>query len=186
MPNNDDILTHVNIGDPVRLSASRENMVADATRDFERRQGIFERGRHALWRRGDVRIQNQTGANIPMLTVLGITTPAITPAQNQSQFEQRPILGGTNATTIYLGNWCVAAEAIPAGAIGEGWAFGVCPAMVNFTNGATFGWADVTVAGSVLTAAATTGGAQIVWSPQTTAAYTTGVVECLIRFVPGH
>jgi hypothetical protein len=178
MPNNDDTLSYVSPGDPLRESAGRHNRVNEMAREYLARVGGVRVGNLPRIRRANAIVQNSSGSNVPAFSILGIGGVVTTPQQNRAQFEQRPVLIGVTPGASYKGKWVITAEAIPSGATGQAFAFDVCPAWVNIGTSGD-GWADCgsTAANLVSQAKPAAGGAQILWPKAGT-----GLVEGLVRF----
>ena len=122
-------------------------------------------------------IQNNSGGDLPALSILGISTSFFDPSANVVSFAQgAPVLGGVTPTvTDHAGRFAVLLQPIDNGAIGEVCISGLCAVGVNVTDeGHKF--ADVSDGDTTQLASGDTGAAAILWKPSGT-----GPLPCIVR-----
>ena len=159
-----DAMRKVRSGEPLAIPAQAYNAFIDAATDFRNRTAST--GRHATpsTRQADiVLVRNDSGAPQDQFAVLGIDTPVIDPADNESEFTSRVVLSCvTPAVDTHEGRFVILAEPLAGGMMGRAYIAGVCPVQVNVSDEAhTF--ATIIDADATQLASATSGSAQILW-----------------------
>jgi hypothetical protein len=112
---------------------------------------------------GTILIRNDDDAAVDRFGVLGITGVAIDHAASASEFENRPVLTGTEPTVAdHRNKFVVAQEPIAVGGFGRAMVFGVTPVVVNVLD-ADHVRADVKNTDATSLESGITGAAHILW-----------------------
>lgn len=139
-----DPLIDVTPGAPLHFSASRHNLVNEATRRV-----LSDKGRagaaalETLPDYAEVRIKNNSGQTVPRFGVLGINGFLITPPTSAQQFTAGPTLSGVTPTeATHTGKFVILRDRLANGRMGRGLVAGAVICKVDMQN-ATDKFADV-------------------------------------------
>ena len=129
----------VHTGEPIELPAAAWNAMIDAAMAEQRQRSSIRLGPHprALGpQAATVLLHNGVGYDLPRFGVAGIANVVISPADNADAFKGRIALAGVVPTTAdYLGQFAIAQEPIPDGAIGRALVAGI--SIVQIEVGST-------------------------------------------------
>jgi len=128
-----DSLRKVQSGQKLVIPAAAYNSFIDAAVDYRRRTAHIGQQSQPSFRQGNiVLVRNDSGSNQNRLAVLGIDTPIIDPASNDSEFKNRVALSCvTPAENTHEGKFVILAEPLASGKIGRAYAAGVCPVQID-------------------------------------------------------
>ena len=154
------------VGEKVILGGATYNSIGAVVRAFQAGElggkGGKTAGRRA--RQVELSVTNTTGGNLGRFAVVGIDGPSVTPAVNETEFENNLVLDVvTPVAGTHEGKFAVLLEAIPAGKIGRACVAGVVQCTINVADVTCADFADVAdgVTGSLSTC--TGGSAAVLW-----------------------
>lgn len=128
-----DHMKKVQSGNPLVIPAQAYNAFIDAAVDYCRRTAHIGQQSQPSFRQGSiVLVRNDSGSNQNRLAVLGIDTPIIDPASNDSEFKNRVALSCvTPAADTHEGKFVILVEPLASGKIGRAYVAGVCPVQID-------------------------------------------------------
>ena len=132
-----DPFQHVRPGQKVKISAPAWNGAMNAARAHQQSTAAGASAgtpKQQFPQTGIVLVKNNSGGDLGMLSVLGIDGPLFDPTDSAAvnEFKSRVVLKGiTPSATTHKGKFVILREPLKAGAIGEAYAAGCCPAKVN-------------------------------------------------------
>lgn len=138
-------LKHQSKGQQFDVTASRHNLIADATNDYLSRK--FRRGGVAgvADAKTLLSVTNSTGTDWAIGHAVAIGTPTTAPATSEELFLNRLIFSGTRPVSADFGKFGICIEPIPTGSTGYVALGGVVAAKVVVpSNGTWIEFADVT------------------------------------------
>ena len=123
----------VQTGAPLEIPSATWNAMLDAARAHVERQHDQGVDAEFLFRQaGIIKVRNNSGADQPRFSVLGIDTPIISPEDNEREFKnQAAINAKTPSIDDHLGKFVVLLDPITENKIGRAWCSGICPAKIN-------------------------------------------------------
>lgn len=123
----------VQVGDPLRPSASMHNALVDLLGKGPRTgAGDVIRSHQCS---GIVDVHNTTSIDLTVGQILGTDDPLFTPDDNQDGFRFDPSLKGeTPSVSYHLGKFAILAEPIPHGCVGRCYISGLAPARIYVNN----------------------------------------------------
>jgi hypothetical protein len=151
-------------GQKARLNRDWYNAVTAATQAQKRqRLGNAADPRGIFVPEGLIRVGNDSGADVPRFTVLGIEDIFYGPDDKLLEFQNRPaILGVVPTKASHTGQYVITYDPIPKNAIGRACIFGICVVKVNIlTDGDDT--ADVADHDKTQLESGPIGSAQILW-----------------------
>jgi len=116
-----DHMKKVQSGNPLVIPAQAYNAFIDAAVDYRHRTAhIGQKAEPSSRQAGIILVRNDSGSDQNRLAVLGIDTPIIDPASNDSEFKNRVALSCvTPAADTHEGKFVILAEPIASGKIGR-------------------------------------------------------------------
>jgi hypothetical protein len=167
---------YVSPGEPLRIPAATWNALLSMLAKFQAGQLGAGRPVPAGGPPGlDVRVLNDSGADVARGGVLGISGVAVDRATNADEFETRPTLTGMQPATGHESKFVIALEPIPDGAVGRCVLTGLAAVKLYVNNeGHGFAAAKAGEAAELQTVA--TGPARIVWKESGTGTGKWGLV----------
>jgi len=176
-------LERVQTGQPFRPKAGDWNAFADAARAYQ--DGRRPPKAHPMPGPADggvVLVRNGSGTDRAQFDVLALGLPIITPADNESEFRQRPAFeGGTPSVPDDLGEFAVLLEPIPAGKIGRARASGICPVRLYVPVDETVAFADIADGATGYLEPSARSPAQVLWRESGASADTSDLLWALVR-----
>lgn len=136
-------------------------------------------GKRTLTPDGIIIVRNDSGANLGIDAVLGISGSVIDPADNPAEFAARPVFIGITPTADHVGKFVVLREPIANGGYGEAWVSGHFATQINVVSEADT-TADASVDGNATMYSTSGGIAQILWKESGT-----GVKRAVVRIGGG-
>lgn len=154
---------HVSPGEPLRIPAATWNALLTMLGKFQAGQlgagrPVPSSGPPAL----DVRVLNDSGADVARGGVLGISGVQVDRATNADEFETRPTLTGVQPATGHEAKFVIALEPIPDGAVGRCVLTGLA-AVKLYVNVEGHGFAAAKAGESAELETVAAGPARIVW-----------------------
>jgi len=166
----------VRSGDKLTVPADAWNAMLDAAEANMHRQ--FGGEPPVPPSRKTVKIYNDSGSDADQLDVLGVDEPLIFPDDNLAEFKRQVLLScSTPAAGTHEGKFVILAEPIPDGAIGDAWAFGVRPVLIDVAD-PDHEYAEIDDGETDHLTTAAAGSAQVLWRESGS----TGEKYALIRF----
>jgi len=152
-------------GQRLDIPAKAYNSFIDAAVDYQRRASSLAQGAERAFRQADIiLVKNATGSDQNRFAVLGIDVPVITPAENEDQFKNQVAMCGILPDEDqHIGRFVVLAEPLRDGAIGRGYAAGVCPVRLSVPDYHDYRLAEMTNAVTGYLTAGFHGSAGILW-----------------------
>jgi hypothetical protein len=154
---------YVSPGEPLRIPAATWNALLSMLAKFQAGQLGAGRPVPAGGPPGlDVRVLNDSGADVARGGVLGISGVAVDRATNADEFETRPTLTGMQPATGHESKFVIALEPIPDGAVGRCVLTGLA-AVKLYVNDAGHEFAAAKAGESTELETVAAGAARIVW-----------------------
>ena len=128
-----DNLKHVSPGEKLIIPAPTWNDFIGAAKYVKGKQrGISSRHPYDDSRNELLYVRNDTGADLPRFSVLGLGDVIITPAGNLDEFKNVALFKGLKPNAaLHRGKFCVLAEPAPKDQIRSAFIYGVVPVLVN-------------------------------------------------------
>ncbi len=127
MPGDD--LKKVSRGQPLRIPAMAYNSFIDAAVDFRNRtMSLGKEDRPKDTRNGIVYVKNNSGADLPQFSVVGLTDILIYPEDNEPEFKRQvALIGEVPVHPYHRGKFAILAEPLAEDRIGLAYIEGICP-----------------------------------------------------------
>jgi hypothetical protein len=154
----------VQAGQSLEVSATAWNAFIDAAQKAKNAQHDELSDGSAQFRQADIiKIRNDSGADLPRFSVLGLDAPIFAPAVSLRAFQDQVALKGVIPTEEdHFGRFAILLEPAGSGRIARAWASGVCQARVNVED-EDHSCADVTDGDPTKLTSAKRGAAQMLW-----------------------
>lgn len=163
-------LRKVRSGQKLEIPAKAYNAFVDAAIDLRQRShGTQQQSNLEQRSTGIMLVRNNSGEDMPRLSVLGLDAPVVSPTDNLQQFKNRAAMSASKPQSDHQGRFVILLDAIRQGAIGRAYVSGVCPAYVYVESEydgfvpIDNAYADITENDASKLTAKEEGSAQILW-----------------------
>lgn len=151
----------VSAGDDLVIPAEDWNYMLAAARKMRERSEDVPPSGNLQYPFAVARVRNDSGADQDRFSVLGLSSPVISPTDNLTEFQARLSFSGvTPVGGAHEGKFGIILEPLASGAIGSILLAGACPVQMT---GADVGFAEISNSSNTLSANAA-GSAKVLWA----------------------